>query len=75
MLDAGCGFGLATFAYIAALRQKNLDYKSIDGFDLTPVMLSRFQETLEARGITKVQLCQADCSLLKPCPRPGPIMT
>ena len=27
VLDAGCGFGMATFAFIEALRQKNLDYK------------------------------------------------
>jgi SAM-dependent methyltransferase len=68
VLDAGCGLGMATFAFIEALRQKNLDYNSIDGFDLTPAMLSRFQETLEARGITRVQLRQADVLALETLP-------
>jgi len=68
VLDAGCGFGMATFAFIEALRQKNLDYKSIDGFDLTPAMLSRFQETLEAQGVTRVQLRQADVLALETLP-------
>ena len=68
VLDAGCGFGMATFAFIEALRQKNLDYKSIDGFDLTRAMLSRFQEALEARGVTRVQLRQADVLALETLP-------
>src|SRR5215470_17850141 len=53
VLDAGCGFGVITFAFLEALRQKNFDYESIDAFDLTPAMLSRFRKTLEARGITR----------------------
>jgi ubiquinone/menaquinone biosynthesis C-methylase UbiE len=68
VLDAGCGFGMVTFAFLEALRQKNLDYESIDAFDLTPAMLSRFQETLEARGITRVQLRQADVLALETLP-------
>jgi cyclopropane fatty-acyl-phospholipid synthase-like methyltransferase len=60
VLDAGCGFGMATFALIGALRQKRLDYRSIDGFDLTPAMLCRFQRDLEARDIRRVQLREAD---------------
>src|SRR5215831_17378468 len=59
-LDAGCGFGMVTFALIEALREKNLDYQSIDAFDLTPAMLTRFQRALEAHDITGVQLRQAD---------------
>ncbi|MEB2361627.1 MAG: class I SAM-dependent methyltransferase [Bryobacteraceae bacterium] len=68
VLDAGCGFGMATFAFIDALRRKNLDYKSIDGFDLTPRMLHRFQETLDARGIPRVQLQRADVLALETLP-------
>ena len=60
VLDAGCGFGMATFALLDVLRERNFDYRSIDAFDLTPAMLDRFQETLEARGITRVHLRQAD---------------
>lgn len=40
VLDAGCGFGRLTFAFLDALKQKNLDYQSIDAFDLTSAMLA-----------------------------------
>jgi SAM-dependent methyltransferase len=68
VLDAGCGFGMATFAFLEALRQRNLDYKSIDAFDLTPAMLFRFQKMLEERGLTRVQLRQADVLNLETLP-------
>lgn len=60
VLDAGCGFGMVTFALLKALREKNLDYKAIDAFDLTPAMLTRFRSEIEARGISRIQLQQAD---------------
>src|SRR5262249_55446499 len=47
VLDAGCGFGMVTFALMNALREKNLDYKAIDAFDLTLAMLTRFRNKLE----------------------------
>lgn len=68
ILDAGCGFGVITFAFLEALRRRNLDYQRIDAFDLTPAMLQRFQRTLEARGITRVQLRQADVLALETLP-------
>jgi ubiquinone/menaquinone biosynthesis C-methylase UbiE len=68
VLDAGCGFGVITFALLEALRRRNFDYKSVDAFDLTPAMLHRFKETLEVRGITRVQLCQADVLALESLP-------
>ncbi len=68
VLDAGCGFGMVTFALLEALRQKNFDYQGVDAFDLTPAMLGRFQQTLEARGITRVQLRQADVLALDTLP-------
>jgi cyclopropane fatty-acyl-phospholipid synthase-like methyltransferase len=68
VLDAGCGFGMATFSFLEALRQRNLDYKSIDAFDLTPAMLFRFQRMLEERGLTRVQLRQADVLNLETLP-------
>jgi cyclopropane fatty-acyl-phospholipid synthase-like methyltransferase len=69
VLDAGCGFGVMTFAFLEALRQKNLKCENIDAFDLTPAMLSRFQKTLEARGITGVQLRQADVLAMEALPQ------
>lgn len=60
VLDAGCGSGMASFALIRALRGANLDFDRIDAFDLTPAMLSRFQERLDARAAERVRLCQAD---------------
>jgi len=52
VLDAGAGFGTATFALLDALRAKNIDAHTIDAFDLTPAMLDRFQAELDSRGIT-----------------------
>lgn len=68
VLDAGCGFGMATFAFIGALRKKGLDYASIDAFDLTPAMLRRFERILAERGIARVQLRQADVLALDTLP-------
>jgi ubiquinone/menaquinone biosynthesis C-methylase UbiE len=68
VLDAGCGYGLATFAFLEALRRRNFDHSCIDAFDLTLAMLNRFQRALEARGITGVQLRQADVLALETLP-------
>jgi SAM-dependent methyltransferase len=68
MLDAGCGFGMVTFALVAILREKNLDYETIDAFDLTPAMLARFQNELEMRRIARVQLQHADVLALETLP-------
>ena len=68
VLDAGCGFGMVTFAFLEALRERNLDYEAIDGFDLTPAMLARFHSELETRRVTRVQLQQADVLALETLP-------
>ena len=68
VLDAGCGFGVVTFALLEVLREKNLDYEAIDAFDLTPAMLARFRSELETRGITRVQLQQVDVLALEALP-------
>jgi len=68
VLDAGCGFGMATFAFLEALKERNLDYEKIDAFDLTPAMLARFQIELEVRGVNRVQLQQADVLGLETLP-------
>lgn len=68
VLDAGCGFGMVTFAFLDALRKRNLDYESIDAFDLTPAMLHRFQETVQAHGVTRVRLRQGDVLALESLP-------
>jgi cyclopropane fatty-acyl-phospholipid synthase-like methyltransferase len=68
VLDAGCGFGMVTFALINAMSQRNFDYQEIDAFDLTPAMLVRFQKTLDAGAITRVQLRQADVLALDTLP-------
>jgi cyclopropane fatty-acyl-phospholipid synthase-like methyltransferase len=60
VLDAGAGFGTATFALLDALRAKNMDAQAIDAFDLTPAMLDRFQAELDSRGITLVRHRQAN---------------
>jgi SAM-dependent methyltransferase len=60
ILDAGGGFGTATFALLDALRCRNIQPQAIDAFDLTPAMLARFQAELDSRGITLVRLKQAN---------------
>lgn len=68
VLDAGCGFGIVTFALVDVLRQNNFDYRGIDAFDLTPAMLARFQQRLTARAIPRVELRQADVLALDTLP-------
>jgi 2-polyprenyl-3-methyl-5-hydroxy-6-metoxy-1,4-benzoquinol methylase len=60
VLDAGAGFGTATFALLEALRAQDIDVQAIDAFDLTPAMLDRFQAELDSRGITLVRHKQAN---------------
>lgn len=60
VLDAGAGFGTATFALLDALRAQDIDAQAIDAFDLTPAMLDRFQGELDSRGITLVRHKQAN---------------
>jgi len=68
VLDAGCGFGMATFALLDALRRRKLSFERIDAFDLTPAMLARFEQALASRGIASVQLHQADVLALEALP-------
>ena len=60
VLDAGAGFGTATFALLDALRHRGIEAEAIEAFDLTPAMLARFQAELESRGVAKVHLRQAN---------------
>jgi SAM-dependent methyltransferase len=60
VLDAGAGFGTATFALLEALRPEDIDAQAIDAFDLTPAMLDRFQAELDSRRITLVRHKQAN---------------
>jgi len=60
ILDAGAGFGTATFALLDLLRQRHIEPQVIDAFDLTPAMLKRFQAELDARGVILVRLKQAN---------------
>jgi ubiquinone/menaquinone biosynthesis C-methylase UbiE len=69
VLDAGCGFGVVTFAFIEAMASRGLKYGSIHAFDLTSGMLSRFQTSLDTSGINDVQLCQADVLELDELPQ------
>jgi ubiquinone/menaquinone biosynthesis C-methylase UbiE len=59
-LDAGAGFGTATFALLDALRNRGIEPEAIEAFDLTPAMLVRFQRELESRGIRQVRFKQAN---------------
>lgn len=61
VLDAGCGFGTATFALLDALRAQNIAPGPIDAFDLTPAMLARFRDALATRADSpQVELREAE---------------
>jgi ubiquinone/menaquinone biosynthesis C-methylase UbiE len=60
VLDAGCGTGVVTLALHDALARRRIAAGTFHAFDLTPVMLNRFHETLETRGIQTVETNQAD---------------
>jgi SAM-dependent methyltransferase len=60
VLDAGCGTGIVTLALRDALVERGLEPGVLHGFDLTPVMLAGFAESLRARSIDGIDLVQAD---------------
>jgi cyclopropane fatty-acyl-phospholipid synthase-like methyltransferase len=68
VLDAGCGFGSATFALIDALRAKNLGWEIIDAFDLTPAMLTRFSKRIDDRRAERIRVQRADVLELQALP-------
>jgi len=51
------------------MTSRGLKYESVHGFDLTQAMLSRFQTSLDTRGINDVQLRQADVLALDQLPQ------
>ena len=60
ILDAGCGAGALTLALWDALVQRGLPPLALNGFDLTPAMLERFDARLRARAISGVETRQAN---------------
>jgi SAM-dependent methyltransferase len=68
VLDAGCGFGLTTYALVKALRQRDFSYQAINAFDLTPAMLARFRGNLDSCPMADVHLQQADVLALEKLP-------
>lgn len=60
ILDAGCGTGVVSRGVLAAARVARLDGITVDGFDLTPAMLARFQEWLGANAVANVRLTLAN---------------
>jgi ubiquinone/menaquinone biosynthesis C-methylase UbiE len=60
VLDAGCGTGALTLALRDVLFGRGLVPSSMQGFDLTPAMLDRLKQRLNALGVEGVELRQAD---------------
>jgi 2-polyprenyl-3-methyl-5-hydroxy-6-metoxy-1,4-benzoquinol methylase len=68
VLDAGCGTGVVTLGLQEALARRGLLPASLHAFDLTPAMLDRFRLRLAARGITSVEMREADVLHLEALP-------
>jgi cyclopropane fatty-acyl-phospholipid synthase-like methyltransferase len=68
LLDAGCGAGALTLAVREAFLRRGLTPGSLQGFDLTPAMLDRFQQQLDSRFIEGVELTQCDVLQLDALP-------
>lgn len=68
VLDAGCGFGLATLALADVMKNRGVSGGRVDAFDLTPAMLSRFRKTLASRPDVQVETRQADVLDLRDLP-------
>lgn len=68
ILDAGCGTGFASLAVLDALGRRGLEVGKIDAFDLTPAMLQRFEATVRARALPRVDVRQADARNLDGLP-------
>jgi cyclopropane fatty-acyl-phospholipid synthase-like methyltransferase len=60
ILDAGCGTGVVSLGIRHALLAHGFTVGGIDAFDLTPAMLDRFRQALQARGISDVRLAEAN---------------
>lgn len=60
ILDAGCGTGALTLALHTALARRGLTQTALHAFDLTPAMLDQLGGTLQRRGISGIELTQAD---------------
>lgn len=68
IMNAGCGTGDDTLALVRALTSRGLGYQRIDAFDLTPAMLARFQESLNALRIANVHVREANVLNLESLP-------
>lgn len=68
IMDAGCGTGVATFALLDALRRRGFGHREVNAFDLTPAMLSRFEQRLAQQAIAHVEIRQADVLKLQSLP-------
>jgi 2-polyprenyl-3-methyl-5-hydroxy-6-metoxy-1,4-benzoquinol methylase len=64
ILDAGCGNGLSALALAEALARSGYPYECLDGFDVTPAMLTGCRQALDRAGVMGAELRQADATHL-----------
>ena len=75
VLDAGCGFGMTTFAFPGSTAGKEFQLQRALMIDLTPAMLRRFEKELEGpRDYPNPPLGKPTYSLLKCSRLHGPTM-
>lgn len=68
ILDAGCGTGALTLAVHGACARRDAAPAALHAFDLTPAMLAQLRENLASRGITGVELAEANVLELERLP-------
>lgn len=68
ILEAGCGSGALTLALRDALAARGFPPATFHAFDLTPTMLAQLEARLAGRGITGVELRQANVLKLDALP-------
>ena len=60
VLDVGCGTGILTRSMVEIARARGLERITFQAFDLTPAMMDLFRAWMARKGVTGVELRQAN---------------
>ena len=68
VLDAGCGSGMLSLAFLDALANRHFTSERMHAFDLTPKMIELFRARLAKRSIGNVEIEEANVLHLETLP-------